>query len=100
MVRAALVAIALTASGCGWLPTRVETITVKVPVEVARTPPADLAKCTDNLEAPTFVAPADPAAAACLVPSGAKQLIELVDQALTCEAAWETWANDPGPRHE
>jgi hypothetical protein len=101
MVRAAAgLAVALALSACSFLPTRVETVIVKVPVETARPPPPELLECVAKLEAPTFVPRADPAASSCLTPKAEQVLVRLVDRALTCNGGWKTWATTPTAKPE
>lgn len=96
MVRAAAcLALALTLASCSWLPTRIETVTVKVPVQVARVPPKELQDCTLRLRAPKFIPAASAPASSCLTPEGERDLTALVDRILTCEAGWRAWANQP-----
>lgn len=94
MVRATLgLAVALGLAACASAPPRVQTVTVKVPVEVAREPPKELVECTADLRAPRFVAPAGPGVSSCLTQEGERDLTSLVDRILTCEAAWRAWAS-------
>lgn len=81
-------------SACSWLPRRVETVTVNVPVEVARTPPPELLACGAQLRAPFFVSSTDPAVSSCLMPEGERALTRMVDEMLTCIAAWRAWAEE------
>lgn len=98
MVRQATAgALFLTLAACSWLPARVETVTVKVPVQIARIPPADLTRCTEQLQAPRFIKASTAPASSCLTPEGEKQLTRLVDRILTCEQAWRAWATTKVP---
>jgi hypothetical protein len=96
MVRQALgLAVALALGGCSWLPTRVETVTVKVPVEIARVPPPELLECAARLEKPKFVGREDLQASSCLTPAGERALTRLVDRTITCVDAWKAWSAPP-----
>lgn len=87
--------LGLAACSAKQVPTQVvrvvETVEVKVPTPVARTPPAELLiKIAAPL--PVFVAPEQAEASSALTAEGERLLRALIEDLLTRIAAWETWA--------
>lgn len=75
----------------------VDPVTVKVPVQVRRDPPKELADAYKPEALPAFVAPAESAATSALTPEGEKRLKLLVHDLLVRDEAWRKWANEPDP---
>lgn len=84
-------------AGCGakQLPPQivreVQTVEIKVPVPVVRTPPAELlAPLKPPL--PVFIAPASADASSALTAEGERLLRALIEDLLTRIEAWKAWA--------
>lgn len=90
----------LLVAGCGakQLPPQivrvVETVEVKVPVPVQRTPPAELLLPLKP-PLPVFVSPESPDASSALTAEGERLLRGLIEELLTRIEAWQTWAQTP-----
>lgn len=97
-----VVLVALLVAGCGAkkVPPQivrvVETVEVKVPVPVQRTPPAELLVPLKP-PLPTFVAPESPDASSALTAEGERLLRGLIEDLLTRIEAWKTWAQTTEP---
>lgn len=96
--RSVLIAVLLLA-GCESAPVappvvRTETVTVEVPVAVARTPPAELVQPYQPRRLPEFVPPDDAQASSALTPEGERRLLRLLSDLLARDEAWRVWAQD------
>lgn len=69
----------------------VQTVEVKVPVQVQRTPPAELL-IPIAPPLPVFVEPANPEASSALTAEGERLLRGLIEELLTRIEAWRAWA--------
>lgn len=103
MTRITLLLCVLFIAGCGPKPVPpkviiekiVETVEVKIPVTVARVPPAELIAPL-HPELPMFTAPTDPEASSALTAEGERLLRALLEELLTRIAAWQAWATEEG----
>lgn len=95
-LRAATVVAALALAGCAGQarpPAPVIQIQrVNVPIEVARTPPAELLLCNEGYVAPHAVPLVGVATGISFSGAALLNLQLLIDGLLTCTEAWETWA--------
>lgn len=91
-------AVCVLVAGCGaktvpppQIIREVQTVEVKVPVQVQRTPPAELlAPLQPPL--PVFVEPSNPEASSALTAEGERLLRGMIEELLTRITAWKTWA--------
>lgn len=98
IVAAMLVALAGCAGNAVKPEPRIETVEVKVPVKVARVPPAELVAANPRPSADLkFVKPSDPSATSALTAKGEKALKLLIADLQTTLEAWRAWATTPDP---
>lgn len=77
---------ALFLAGCA---ENVRVVEIKVPVEVARTPPDELLNCTSALPIPRF----DPAPVGALLTDEQIPVLQsLIASLYGCDAGWRAWA--------
>lgn len=69
-------------------------VEVKVPVEIARTPPVELIECTATLTPPLFDPPPE-GKGALLPPEQIPIFQAFVATLYGCDAGWRAWATQP-----
>lgn len=99
-MRLLTIALCMFLIGCGaktappQIIREVQTVEIKVPVTVQRTPPAELLTPLQP-PLPIFVEPANPEASSALTAEGERLLRGLIEELLTRIEAWKTWAETP-----
>ena len=96
-----LLATALLAGGCRGKKTPptvvriLEPVEIRIPVPVARVPPAELLAEVPSAPLPMFVEPTATGVSSGLTVEGERLLRALINDLLTRIAAWEAWAREP-----